>query len=365
MVTRPGRASFRGGVLIEAGRVARVFRGEPDRVRRAVEEIDAGGDILAPGLLDLHTHGGAGGDFLTASPETLERIARFHFRSGVTGFLATLSTASAGRIASAADTIRSYYSRPTRAALFLGLHLEGPFLNPDRAGAQSRRYIRPPDPELLEELLRAAGKTARMMTFAPELEGAEELIPRLKAAGVIPSIGHSEGDYRATRRALRAGVSYAAHLFNAFPPLHHRAPGPLGAILESGRVDTEIIADGFHISPPVVRILFRLQPPERIILVSDSVSATGGSGPVGPPRRRGGVLAGGGRGLGECLWNAVRWTGLPLREVLKGATVNPARVLGIERGDIARGRPADLTLWTATGELKRTILKGRTVYRKR
>ena len=336
-----------------------------------MKKIDAAGGFLTPGLLDLHVHGGAGKDFFALDRRDLLRILRFHYRRGTTSLLPTFSAALVGEIAAATEFIKKASSEPPGSSTIVGINSEGPFLNPARAGAQKIERILPPDPKLLKKIISAAGGRLKLMTLAPEVEGAPALIPLLKDAGVIPAIGHTLADYRTARRAILAGIAYATHIFNAYPPFHHREPGALGAIFDSPEVYTEVIADGIHVSPPVLRFLFRLRPLERIILVSDCVASETGAGQrkrrLPAARLPDGTLAGGRQGLGEAVWNLVRWVGLPLERALIPATLNPARVLNLEKkkGDLDSGMDADLVIWSAGGQALRTVVGGETVYQKR
>lgn len=377
VLLRPGQPESRGGLLLKKGRIARLL-GEEEEPPPVAELIDARGAYLAPGFIDLHVHGGGGNDFLCEGSRCLQRILNFLPRFGVTSLLPTIATPSREQLLGLVRLLGSYYQGRQRGSRVLGINLEGPFLSIGKRGAQPLRFIRLPSKEELKEILSAAEGSIKIMTLAPELDGAIPLIRLLKRSGVVPAVGHTTADYETTRLAIRAGLSYATHLFNSYPPLHHRQPGAVGAILEAERVKAEIICDGVHLSPVIVRLIFRLKALEDLLLVTDGVAVLGrrikrftmGGREVVVDRNGAclpdGTLVGSMLPMNRALRNVIEFTGLSLSAALGLVTVNPARLLGLadRKGDLRPGMDADLVLLDRRCEVRRTIIRGKTVFKR-
>jgi N-acetylglucosamine-6-phosphate deacetylase len=318
--------------------------------------VDLAGAWLLPGLIDLHMHGG-GGHSVADSVTEMEGAVAFHRRHGTTATLVSLMTAPVDDLSEqlgwAAELARH---GPTPRGHVLGSHLEGPFLSPRRSGAQNPAHMIAPDQTVMDRLIAAADGHLRMVTLAPELDGALALIGPLRRRGVIVAMGHSDASYEQAAQAIRAGANHATHLFNAMPPLHHRAPGLVGAALEAG-IPCELINDGIHIHPAVVALARRLM--SCPVLVTDATAASGagdGTFVLGGQEVRvhegearlmsTGSLAGSTLTMSEALRRAVQNSGLSVGEASEAASANPARVLGIEAatGSIAPGRRADLVV---------------------
>lgn len=375
-VTRPGRAPFSGGILIRKGKIEKIFKGSFSPLPAGVKKIDARRGYLTPGLIDLHIHGGGGYYFWQNPRRDLSLILNHLAAFGVTSVLPTLAANSLDNTVRFLRYLRKASRRTGITARVLGVNLEGPFLSVGKRGAQSLRYIHAPRQAEVEAIFSEASGLIKIMTLAPELKGAIRLIRYLKKAGVIPAIGHTHADYEITRKAIRAGLSYATHFFNSYPPLHHRQPGPLGAILDSEEVDMEIIADGVHVAPAMLRLLFRLKDPSRILLITDGTAALGtrirhftmAGRQVEisdhAARLADGTLVGGELPLNRALKNIMEFAGLDFPRALAHATSNPARVLGLSRskGDLRTGMDADLVIWGSKLSIKRTLVAGRTVY---
>ncbi len=376
VLLRPGEPETRGGLLFRQGRIVRFLEaGEEPPAGAAV--IDGAGAYLAPGFIDLHVHGGGGDDFLDGGSRNLDRILNFLPRFGVTSVLPTIATADRDHLFGLIELLRIYSRSRPRGTRVLGINLEGPYLSIGKRGAQPLRFIRMPSRDEAGEMIRAAGGAIKIMTLSPELEGALPLIKLLKRSGVIPAIGHTTADYETTRLAIRAGLSYATHLFNSYPSLHHRQPGAVGAILESSRVRVELICDGIHLSPVIIRLVCRLKSLDDLLLVTDGVAVLGrrirtftmggrevtvdGDGARLPD----GTLVGSMMPMNRALRNFVDFTGLPLSSALRLVTVNPARLLGAaeQKGDLRPGMDADLVLLDRRGNVRRTIIAGETVYK--
>jgi N-acetylglucosamine-6-phosphate deacetylase len=359
----------RADVTVEIGgaRIAAVRVGET--APAGAERIEG---VLVPGFVDLHVHGGAGADFMDGTAEAVRHVCAFHARHGTVALAAT--TLSAGRaeitaaVAVAAEVARDPQPGEARVA---GIHLEGPYLNPAKAGAQDPAALRGVDRGEVEEWLAAADGLPVTMTVAPEVPGVLELIVDL-AGPVTFSIGHTEADEELTQRALAAGASRFTHLWNAMPSLHHRRPGVVGAALASADATLELIADGHHVHPLLLAACARLAP-QRVALITDAMRAAGmhdGRYTLarldvevhdGCARLANGALAGSLLTMDAAVSTMARDAGLPLPQVLPLATQIPARALGLTGKGIAAGGDADLVelddglraarVWIAGGEV--------------
>lgn len=333
--------------------------------------IDAQGLILTPGFIELQINGGFGLDF-TADPTTIWAVAEKLPRYGVTAFLPTVITSPLDNIARARQTV---LARPggSVGATPLGLHVEGPFLNPQKKGAHNPAYLRSPDLDAVREWSPEQG--VRLVTLAPELPGALEMVKALTARGVVVSAGHSAATFDQALAGFEAGIRYGTHLFNAQPPLHHRDPGLVGALLTDRRPVVGMIVDGVHAHPAMVELAWRLLG-ERLSLVTDAMEAMG----MAPGRYRlgdfevvvdetsarlaDGTLAGSILTLDAALRNLMRFTGCTFAQALGCVTVTPARLLGLEtrRGVLAPGCLADLVLLDGDYRVVKTIVGGQVVY---
>jgi N-acetylglucosamine-6-phosphate deacetylase len=364
-------------VVIQGSKIAAVGqRGKVD-LPRGAREINAGGKTVVPGFVDVHIHGAGGHDVMEGSREALEIITATVAAHGTTSLVATTVTASEREtrdsVAGIAHFILSTSQYPTRelSAEILGIHFEGPFISPARRGVHPAKWIVPPSTELLAQLLREARGTAQILTLAPELPGALELISAARQAGLVVSLGHTDATYEQAQAAIEAGASHAAHVFNAMRPFSHRGTGVIGAVLTSPRVSAELIADGVHVDEAAMRMLVELKTPERVILVSDGMSATGmpdgkyqlGMFEVkvsgGVARNAEGKLAGSTLTLDRALQNMVALR-VPLSSALRMVTANPARQIGLgaRKGVIAPGADADLVFLNDKLEVSGVMTRG-------
>ena len=347
---RPGRILVTDG-LIEALDVD----GPSD-----VPTIDGGGLSAAPGFIELQVNGVGDADF-TADPASIHRGAAVLPRHGVTSFLPTVVTSPRGTVEAALSALGA--GTPPDAAVPLGLHVEGPFISPQRMGAHDTALRRDPDLDEIREWLRGG---VRMLTLAPELPGGLEAIEVIAAVGAVAAIGHTDADAATAARAIDAGARYATHLFNAMPPLDHREPGPVGAVLADERVTVGLIADGVHVHPLVLGMVARAAA-GRVSLVSDAVATGLGGrslthGPDGA-RLADGTLAGGSAGLDHGVRS---FAGIAGREpALAAVTEIPARLLGLDdgRGTLRVGGRADIVLLTPDLAVATTIVGGRVAFR--
>lgn len=357
-------------LLIQNGRIARVGEGlRPE----GAEVIDAAGLYVAPGFVDPQVNGGAGNNFGDASPEGIRKIVDFHVGHGTTGLLATTITAPS-------EAIRAAIGRVWEAnhPAVLGMHIEGPFISPKRKGAQNPDFILEPSIESFAELIRGHENFVKIVTLAPELPGAERLIARIREIGAIPSLGHSDASYEEATQAIENGVELFTHLFDAMRGLHHREPGAVGAALDSDAY-VELICDGIHVHPAVVRLVAKVKGFERICLITDAISAAGlpdgeyslGGLPVfvhdGIARLSDGTLAGSTLTMDRAVKNSMEFTGCSLPEAVRCATLNPARLLGIDdrKGSIAMGKDADLVIFDEALNVHYTIQGREVVYERR
>lgn len=363
-----------GTVLIDSGRIHAV--GGPDLpLPGGVTTRDAAGLILAPGFLDLQVNGGFGLDF-TADPETIWDVAAGLPRYGVTGFLPTIITSPPETTQAARRVLRDGPPRQWAGARPLGLHLEGPFLNPGKKGAHNPAHLRLPSAAAIADWSVAAG--VRLVTLAPELPWAGDAIGMLSGRGVVVSAGHSLATYDEAVAGFDAGARYATHLFNAMPTLHHREPGLAAAALADPRVVVGLIPDGLHVHPALVDLVWRLLGPDRLNLVTDAMAAMGmapGEYALGDfqvtvdetsARLPDGTLAGCILSLDVILRAFIGFTGALLPAALATVTTTPARLLGLHEnlGRIAPGLAADLVLMTPALEVVETFVEGESIYRR-
>ncbi len=334
--------------------------------------IDAGDLIITPGLIDVHTHGGGGFSLHTQDPQEIRSYAHWATSTGVTAFLAAVVGTPNSLPEAQLRAVIQVMDSPTDAAELLGVHLEGPYMSVARRGAHDPSWLRLPNDEETDRIFAITGDSLRLITVAPELPEAENLIKRLVERGVTVSIGHTDATYEQARDAIAWGATHATHCFNAMPPLQHRAPGPLGAIIEAPPVRGEIIADGVHVHPAVVRMLVRALGPERTVVITDALMGAGitdAEFPVfgnmahiegGVARLPDGTITGSVLRMDQGLRNMLQWTDMPLHEVVGMLTLNPARAAGVaeRKGLLQAGYDADLALWDHDLQLQATICRG-------
>ncbi len=376
-VTLPDTVLFKSDVLVKQGKIAEV--GPDLRTPRGAEVIDATGRHIAPGFIDLHVHGGGGQMFEFADADGYAKIAETLARSGTTGFLATLAALPHENTMEAIKTAREFASA-TGGAKMLGIHMEGPYLNPEAAGAQLTSAMRKPSVEEFAEYSDAAGDLLKIMTLAPELEGGLELVSALSARGVVAAVGHSNATFDEIKEAVQAGLTHVSHTYNAMSPLRHREPGVVGAALAMDLLTTELICDGHHVHPAAVGIVMRCKPHAKIVLISDSVAALGlpegdhdflGITALvkgGAVRLKGSdTLAGSVLTLNVAIKNLFNWfSDVALREIFMMASLNPATAIGIDdsKGRIAVGKDADIILVDEHFDVTLTVVEGRIVHRR-
>lgn len=329
------------------------------------EIIDAEGLLVLPGLVDIHSHGAAGEDFSDGNPEGLKKILRYERSCGITSYCPTSMTFPKERLRQIFASIKG--AQTEEGAKVVGINMEGPFLDPAKKGAHVEKWIAAPDVAFVRELNQDVDGLVRLVTLAPNMDGAEEFIKEMHEEVCI-SLGHTAADYDCASRAMKLGAHHVTHLYNAMQPFGHRAPGLIGAAMDDPECMVEMICDGYHIHPSAIRAAFRMFGPERVILISDSMRAAGmengtyelGGQEVTVKDRKAvlkdGTLAGSATNLYGCMCKAVEF-GIPLEQAIMAATANPARSIGIfdRVGSIRIGKQADLLLASENLELKRVI----------
>lgn len=335
------------------------------------ESIDLSGCTVVPGFVDIHIHGCAGADTCDATREAISAMAAHLIRQGVTSFCPTTMTVPPEQIAAALAAVKGCMEDPPEGASVAGVNMEGPYISPDRAGAQRADCVRRPDAREFREFCDDCGGIVRLVEVAPEREGAREFIESVSPWCRV-SLAHTTADYEQAKAAFSWGVTHVTHLFNAMNGLHHRKPGAVGAVFDDDKVRAELICDGFHIHPAVLRTTFRLLGEERTVVVSDSMRAAGMPDGVselggqtvyiqnGQARLKDGTIAGSTTNLFDEFQNLLRF-GVPFRHALRSVTINPAMAIGQEAriGSIAPGKDADLLALDENRNLRLVMAKGR------
>ncbi|MDR7252511.1 N-acetylglucosamine-6-phosphate deacetylase [Nocardioides sp. BE266] len=364
-VVTPARILAPGWLLLDGDRITEVGEGAPPRAA----DLDLGDVTVSPGFVDLHVHGGGGASFDTGTADAAGVVADTHLSHGTTSMAASLVTDTRERMAAAVREL-ALLVQDGRLA---GVHLEGPWLSPRRSGAHQPGSLSDPDPASVEALLDAGDGAVRMVTLAPELAGGTDAVRLLAERGVVAAIGHTDATYDEACAAIDSGARLGTHLFNAMRPLHHRDPGPVGALLDSP-VDVELIADGVHLHPAVLRTVFAAKP-GRCILVTDAMAAAGAPdgdyelGPMAIEVREGvarladgtgtGAIAGSTLTMAAAVRFAAREAGLPLLDVVHAASTAPAAAWGLEDvGALEAGRRADLVVLDDRLEVVRVMRAG-------
>jgi N-acetylglucosamine-6-phosphate deacetylase len=335
---------------------------------------------VVPGFIDVHIHGANGSDAMDASKEALESIAQALPGEGTTSFLATTMTQEEMRIEKALVNAGEYIKDHQAAgkAEILGIHLEGPFVNPKKAGAQPIQYIIEPNLELFKKWEQLSRQTIKLVTLAPEQAGGLEMVRYLKANGIIASIGHTDATYEEVVNAIDAGANHVTHLYNQMRGLHHREPGVVGAAFLKGELKTELIVDGVHVHPEMVKLAYEQKGKKGIILITDSMRAKclknghydlGGQDVTvqnGKAVLSDGTLAGSILKLGQGVKNMIAFTGCSLEDAVEMTAVNPAKQLNVfnRKGSISEGKDADIVILDENFNVYMTLCRGQVAYLK-
>jgi len=366
-------------LLMDDGSIVEVTSRAAREVPTNIRLVDFADGILAPGFIDLHIHGGAGHDVMEAGAGALPPVERLLVSHGVSSYFPTTVTAPLDATLSAltrlADAIEAAGRSPQPQngelrARPLGIHLEGPFISHKRRGVHPPENLLAPSPAAFDRFWQAARGHIRVLTIAPELPGALEVIKLASSRGVCVSLGHSNADLDAARAGFAAGARHATHTFNAMRPLDHRDPGILGEVLTDSLLSAEIIADGIHVDPVIVQLFLKAKGPEAAVLITDATAATGmpdgryrlGSLEVEVKDGRcmvGDSLAGSVLTMDRAVRNVMQFAQWDLQPAVRLATLNPARVAGVKSGGtLQAGAPADLVVLSPSGEVRKTIIRG-------
>lgn len=335
------------------------------------EIIDGTGLYAIPGLTDIHFHGCVGYDFCDGTNEAIDAITSYQGKNGITTICPATMTLSEEELTRIMETAKNYDYK--EGAILAGINMEGPFVSEEKKGAQNAGYIKKPDQDLFHSLQEKSGNMIKIVVVAPEEEGAMEFIAGLKDE-VVVSIAHTTADYDTAMEAFSQGVKQITHCYNAMPPFLHREPGVVGAAADTDNIHVELICDGVHIHPSVVRATFKFMGSEKMVLISDSMEATGmpdGRYTLGgqdvnlvgnkPTLVSDGAIAGSATNLMDCMKTAVKDMGIPLEVAIRGAAVNPAQAIGIydNYGSITPGKVANIVLLDKDLNTKAVYIKGK------
>lgn len=339
--------------------------------------IDAQGKICCPGFIDVHIQGAGGSDILDGTPEAVKTISETLAKLGTTSFLGT-TVVKPDKNNAHLRNANNFVNKNLNGANLLGYHIEGPFINPNKKGGLDPKSIYASSPRALSEILEITEGNLRMMTIAPELPGNIEMIKNLTANNIVASFAHSEASYEQTKEGFAAGIRHATHIFNAMLPVNHRNPGPVTAIFENDYVTAQIIADGHHLHPAVIKMIYRNLGPERCVCITDGVQGMGlpegryfyngreYESLNGAARYLDGTLIGSTTSLAEIAVKFFKFTGCPFSDAVNSVSLNPAKVLGMadKKGCIRKGWDADIVLMDKGYNVWLTIVNGNIHYKK-
>jgi N-acetylglucosamine-6-phosphate deacetylase len=375
-VILPDRILIKGIVLVEGKRISGVYSQKDKFSDKEADLYDFADNFISPGLIDMHIHGALGKDVMDCEIESLKKIAFHLSKCGVTGFMSTTASSSLRSLLEAVETIQ----RTEKSQLPsepLGIYVEGPFLNIKRKGAQDPSFIRGMNEDEIHHIIKAVKGLKTIISMAPEVNDNMNFINTLKENGMTVAIGHSDATYQQAIESFEKGITHATHLFNAMSGYHHREPGVVGAVFDSPEVTAEIIADGIHLHPSALRLVFSRKGTDKICLITDSIKAAGmGDGILSMGNLKievkgnearlaeSNVLAGSVLTLNRAVKNALEWIGVPVNQAVNMASLNPARVLGLDKemGSIQDGKYANLAIFDRHFNVVETVLKGKSVF---
>ena len=375
---------FKNVLVYVAGEGVKKCTVEFDETIRAIGETSTAdeivlpeGAIVLPGFIDQHIHGAGGADGMDATIADYETIAKTVAEEGTTSFVITTMTQSVENITKAMQAVKEYRESEHDGARVVGIHLEGPFIAPAFKGAQPLDYVAKPDVDVFKAYNEASGNAIKIVTLAPEVEGAAELIAYLMENGIVSSIGHTGAKCADIEKAIESGASNITHTYNAQTALHHREIGTVGSAMLYDELNCELIADTIHVSVPAMRLLIKNKPADKVSLITDAMRAKGIPDGVselggqvvyvknGEARLEDGTLAGSVLRMNRAVQNTVEKVGVPFTKAVDFATINPARMLGIDKetGSIAVGKRADFTVINANYDVLYTVSGGKVIYK--
>ena len=366
-------------LAVEDGRITAISSRTSTPVAGDDRLVDFGDAVIVPGYFDIHIHGGAGVDSMRADPSDLPRLGRFLAEHGVTEYFPTTVAAPLDTICTALDRLADAIENAQQPAINpdiaqarpVGIHLEGPFLSHKRRGVHPPEFLAQPTVALFDRLCQAARGHVRMLTIAPEMPGAMDVIAEAARRKVCVSIGHSDADLSTAQKAVSAGARHATHTFNAMRPLDHRDPGIIAEVLTDDSITADIIADGIHVAPPVVKLFLQAKGVDRAVLITDAISATGmpdGQYQLGPIQvevkdgkcTSNGSLAGSVLTMDRAVRNVTKFSNWSLHHAVRAASLNPAVAVGLSSdfGTLSVGGAASFTVLKPSGEVVRTVVAG-------
>ncbi len=375
-IITPYQVLEKHSLIIENDKIKDIIKDKACCESEFSDILDLNGKYLSPGFIDIHNHGNSGHDAMESTFEALDTMAGFHIKNGVIGFLATTMTASGEETEKAIKNAVNYMKRknPLKSQV-LGLYLEGPYFSREKKGAQPAQYIKDPDIAELEGFINTAENNIKVVSLAPELTGASNAISFLKSYNITVSAGHTNSSYEEADKAIQRGVSQATHLYNGMRSFSHREPGIIGAVLTDERVRCEMICDGIHIHPSAMKLAVKMKGVEGVILISDAMMAAGledgeyflGGQKVfvkgGAARLADGTLAGSTLTLDRAVYNMIHLAGIPLKDAVRMASLNPARAIGADdrKGSIEIGKDAHLIVFDDGIHISEVIMHGHTI----
>ena len=370
-VVTPFRVAENHCIVAEDGRITQLGTANKVGKPSGARVIDVQGDIVCPGFIELHVHGGKGKNFNGGTEEDFDQITRFHSEHGTTLMLATLYVDEEKAYLQTIRDLAGYCAEPGNELLY-GIHLEGPFINRAMKGAMNEDYIWQANASNCQTLKEAGGGHIKMITLAPELTGIDQIMQLAAQDGIVIGIAHSQARYEDIEVAIDNGLTQVTHIFNAMHPLHHRTPGVITAALLKRELKVHLIADCIHVHPAVIKLLYKLKGPTGIVLITDAVSATGqedGTYELGGQQihmkdqkvhLEDGTLAGSVITLEKSVKNLIEQVNIPIHEAIRMASLNPARVLGLDnrKGILAVGKDADMVVLDSEYEVRMTVIGG-------
>ncbi len=363
-------------ILVVNNRLVKIGKKIQSPPGENANELNAGGLMVSPGLIDSHTHGGNGFDFMAANVEQIQQLLKWYATYGVTSVFPTLSAALTEEYHRCCEIIGEVHKQGERGARILGIHVEGPYISPEKKGAQPLLEGKPPTLDDIKDFINCEGSIVRIVTLAPEIPIGLELVDFLVSHGVIASVGHSNATYEEVQEAVKHGLSRSSHTYNGMSGLNHRKPGVVGAVMVDDSIYAEITLDGHHVHPGAAKALFKAKGLDKIVLITDSMQAAGlGDGEFirpgnrhitvkdGAARLDSGSLAGSVLTLNRAVINATKFIDIPLNQAIQMASWNAARSTGIPNlGFIKEGNLADLIVHDADMNISFTIIDGKIVY---